>query len=70
MLSLGVPSTGWRGQFLGLGLSRGVVHHQDPFYFDHRLVPRWHVLLNRGGSLLAVALTSARRGIVMESPQK
>jgi hypothetical protein len=39
----GLPSAGWRGQLLGLCLSGGEVHHQDPVHLKGRLMPRWRV---------------------------
>jgi hypothetical protein len=53
------PLVAGRGrQLLGLCLSGGKVHHQDPLYLKCGLMPRRHVRLNRGSDLLAGELAS------------
>jgi hypothetical protein len=53
------PHVAGRGShLLGLSLSGGEVHHQDPLCLKHGLTPWWHVQLNHGSGLLVSELAS------------
>jgi hypothetical protein len=53
------PFVAGRGShFLGLSLSGGKVHRQDPLRLEHGLVLWRHMLLDRGSALLAGELAS------------
>jgi hypothetical protein len=54
------PLTAGRGSHpLGLSLSGGEVHHQEPLCLVCGLVPRQHVRLNHGSGLLVGEIGSA-----------
>jgi hypothetical protein len=58
-LDLGLSSTDWNGQLLGIGMSGGEVHHQDPLCLERKLMPRRCFWLDRGSGLLAGEVASS-----------